>query len=98
MSSATTLTMPRTAPGEARIRARSNGLDVIVGSCVRSVRRWRATVWSRAGQHTAGDEIVFGDSLKQLRELLEERIARDGPWWQVTTPSASGRRTKETKR
>jgi hypothetical protein len=76
------LSMPRTAPGEARIRARSKGLDLIVGECVRSVSKWRATLWARAGQHTPGDEIVYGDSLKELRALLEERISHDGPWWQ----------------
>ena len=82
MSPPITLSMPRTAPGEAQIRARSKGLDLIVGECVRSGSKWRATLWSRAGQHTPGDEIVYGESLKELRGLLEERVARDGPWWQ----------------
>ena len=82
MSPPITLSMPRTVPGEAQIRARSKELDFIVGECVRSGNKWRATLWSRASQHTPGDEIVYGESLKELRGLLEERIARDGPWWQ----------------
>ena len=76
------LSMPRTAPGEARIRARDKVLDVVVGDCVRSGRKWRVTLWSRAGQHTTGDEFIYGESLKVLRAGLEERIDRAGPWWQ----------------
>jgi hypothetical protein len=67
MSQEITLSMPRTAPGEARIRARGKRLDVIAGDCVRSASKWRATLWSRAGQRIPGDEIVYGESLKELR-------------------------------
>lgn len=83
---AITLSMPRTAPGVARIRARGDNLDVIVGDCVRSGNQWRAALWSRAGQHTPGDNFIYGGSLKELRIKLEEQIARQGPWW--TQPPA----------
>ena len=78
-----TLSMPRTSPGEAQIRAKGKDLDLIVGACVRSGREWRATLWSRAGQHTRGDPFIYGTSLRELRdEQLQPRIDREGPWWQ----------------
>lgn len=78
-----TLSMPRTSPGEAQIRAKGTNLDAIVGDCVRSGRKWRATLWSRAGQRTPGDPFIFGASLREIRdEQLQPQIDRDGPWWQ----------------
>jgi hypothetical protein len=76
-----TLSMPRTATGEARIRARGQDCDAIVGDCVRSGNQWRATLWSRVGQHTTGDNFIYRGSLKRLRIDLEEQIGREGPWW-----------------
>jgi hypothetical protein len=77
-----TLSMPRTSPGEAQIRAKGMNLDAIVGDCVRSGSKWRATLWSRAGQHTRGDPFIFGPSLREIRdEQLQPQIDREGPWW-----------------
>jgi hypothetical protein len=77
-----TLSMPRSSPGEAQIRAKGKNLDLIVGDCVRSGRQWRATLWSRPGQHTPGDPFTFGTSLHEIRdEQLQPQIDREGPWW-----------------
>lgn len=77
-----TLSMPRTAPGEAQIRAKGTNLDVVVGDCVRSGSKWRATLWSREGKHTRGDPFIFGTSLREIRdEQLQPQVDREGPWW-----------------
>jgi transposase len=76
-----TLSMPRTAPGEASIRARGKDLDVIVGDVVRSGSKWRATLWCHPGQQTCIIGQFERGSLKELREFLEQRIRQDGPWW-----------------
>ena len=77
-----TLSMPRTSPGTAQIRAKGKNLDLMVGDCVRSGRQWRATLWSRPGQHTSGDPFIFGTSLREIRdEQLQPQLDREGPWW-----------------
>lgn len=77
-----TLSMLRTSPGEAQIRAKGPNLDLIVGDCVRSGSKWRATLWCRAGERTPGEPFIFGASLRELRdEQLQPQIDRDGPWW-----------------
>lgn len=76
-----------TFPDDTRIRVYIDGdmtgPPVIVGSCARTgPRSVPFTLWASAGQPAEGDETGHARSFAELRERLQDRIARNGRWWQ----------------
>lgn len=73
------VTLPAREPGARRIMA--GGLQV--GHALANHRyRWTAHLWlvpGKPGEGFAGE--VRGADLRNLRDLLAERLAGEGAWW-----------------
>lgn len=82
------ITLPAERPGAGLIRVHmiEPAADAItVGSWSRppGANTVEYTLWSRAGQYTDGDEFAAVTGVvADLRSHLEQRVQRDGRWWQ----------------
>lgn len=45
---------------------------------------WEAHLWSVAGVHEAEGVVVKRLRLRELREVLREKLGAEGPWWSET--------------
>lgn len=71
-----------------------SGATLITGSLYRTSRddqpeKWRAWLWPEAGgvmNVTRSCEAVDAPALERLREKLQKRADKDGPWWGGEAP------------
>jgi hypothetical protein len=94
------LTFPSEDVGRGKIRyypdkPRSGQPPVIVGSWERDGRHWKITLYSAPGQAAPGDETARVKTLNGHRQVLLDRIERDGKWWSHQ-PGAPGETTALT--
>ena len=75
----------------------TSGARLVVASFYRISRddqaeKWRAWLWPEAGgalHVTRSCEAVSAGTPEQLRERLQKRADKDGPWWGLTAAATA---------